>query len=490
MRKLQRVIPAKKNRLPAMFWDVGATYKDMGSYYDTAGDQTDGLWKLIFELHSMDRDVLLAASLDDRLSQASIVAIIKHLLKDGSDYDYTKRAALDWEGERKVLRILRDRLQITRLYRIFDWLIANRINNARVRWFINDSVTATITPYRAVKYHHKLQAALRHSMGLQRFSWAQGKALTLADVRNLMRINSISANKLYSLEFVIKHGSDMAKEIDWPEGILKDYFAANSDPRKLLNLPLEVASGKRSLPGNEVDMKVLYKAGQMSASQTTRLKKAAAKHEVKIEIAKNASFTDILINFFNTCDPELSDELKRRRPNGKKEWISVVDASPSMRKGGEQNWRRFAETVSKAYESGKVYFTQNKVCQSETIGKNADSLAHILALAAMMNSNAKIIFVFTDGYEHDGGLTSQVASVIEKNNIKVIQVSNVSDSKSNSVRIMFGPERYLAMSDNGNIRQAIARQEYEEMILERPWIYLEQLLTDNNIVSPQLLEMK
>ena len=404
LRALPRPELMRLGRAAGAFLDVAGTATGRATFYNTQREQAAAEANTHEALFDLSPEVYVAlASLPGTTDHTRILTI-------GTVLGRTARVPIEH---------LVEALPPQRMFRLFDQLRHQRVNNARTRRVILRSI---LDSHRlelwSVKYRRKMARALRHALGRRRAS-VLASILNKTDrtghergmlARELERHSRLRAGLVHEcVAFVF--GKETGLTLD----LLRRYRAAKSDLDAAEGLPPEVIGGLRSTYHKDVDPAAALRLSRhsMTSGQRLRVQARAARANVRVDFdPRRHSPVELYIYAY---ERGLSEAIERALDEQAKALAAklpfayarigiLLDSSASMAGHATQALRPMASALATrdvlmaAADEAVVYASSGQSDRRLVRPEGDTSLA--AGLVELLRRGCDAVFVLTDGYEN------------------------------------------------------------------------------------------
>lgn len=439
------------------FLDGAATATGRATFYNSKEEQVKAIKAIHKELFGLERGIyamaLMLPGFTDYSKQLGVVQLLNTARTDNGLLDSTQEA--------QVILNLFNQLSVPRKLKLFVWLKAEKINNARTRKLILRSLLEEKKlELWSVKYRSKLKSALQHAWGKRTTSIIKSILEKPFSERTTKEKGILKNNVLRYTHFKAK-----PKEVleciafilgvaqVYHLGLFKAHEAAKQNLEEGQKLPFEVLEGIRSTYHKEVPPAKVLELTKSNLTTGQRLAMQAKGQKEKVEIKFNPLNYDAvklyIYAYKQGLTPEITEALSLKAQKSATALPIqfgkiglLLDNSQSMMGDETQYLRPMAITLAVRdvlKKASKECIVANDVDLKLSTGLVTPSgdTALAMGLVELLEANVEQIFILSDGYENTpAGRVDEVLQLARKMGIQtpVFQVSPVMGAESNGLR--------------------------------------------------------
>lgn len=404
LRALPRPELMRLGRAAGAFLDVAGTGTGRATFYNTREEQAAAEAQAHEALFALSPEVYVAlASLPGATDHARRVTIHTVLAR-------TARVPIDH---------LVHALPPQRLFRLFDRLREQRVNNARTRRVILRSILdSDRLELWSVKYRRKMARALRHALGRRRASvlaailaktdrTARERAMLARELERHSRLPAPVVHECVAFAF----GKETGLTLDLP----RRYRAAKRDLAAAAGLPPEVIEGLRSTYHRDVESAAVLRLSRDSMTSGQRLRVQARAERVGVHVDFDPRRHGPVELYVYAYERGLSAEIEQALDEKAAELAArlpflyarvgiLLDGSASMAGHATQALRPMAaalatrDVLMAAADEAVVHVSSGRAGKRLVHPAGDTSLA--AGLVALLRHGCDAVFVLTDGYEN------------------------------------------------------------------------------------------
>jgi len=407
------------------FLDTATTATGRSTYYNSKEEQIEALNAVHDAVFTTNRGLYAAMLTLPGVNDLSVQVGIDKLLKDSFGHD---ESLITSEQEHKVISHLAEQLTVPRLLKMFVKLRKNRVNNARSRKLILNSILGSKNlAYWSVKYRKKLKQALTHAWGVATATFVRetlsvtASRRTARAKRELAKLidkyvssdNRLTQKEVYQCVSFILGGTIRRYTVP----LLKQYVQAQSDLSKGSDLPREVLEGIRSVYHPRTDPAVVLELTKhtMTANDKLAVQRSAKKAGVKVDL--DPTKQDIVKLYVYALEMGMTREIRKALDEKAKKIANtypahyghigiVLDTSGSMSGSNQQKNRPMAIALAMrdvlactATEDAFVATTGGETDRYGMVHPSGETeLAE--ALLEVLEQEPDVVYMITDGYEN------------------------------------------------------------------------------------------
>lgn len=472
---------AFKNRCLSLM-DVSVTANPRGTFYNSQDEVVASAYAAHKAVFEYDRGIYaLLVSMPGVTDWSKQLAVVMLLDNPRTEpHGITGDQIFGLNAEYKIITRLTQSLPITRQLKLFRMLAEQKVNNARTRRLILDTIlTDQGLEFHAVKYRRLLRQALEHA-------WGKRMAGILRAILGKKTREYTGTERSVIRKYLHPYGDGVIRNIRWQvaefmiavdpavlsfildndpgvgEGFISAYARANTDFEAMKVLPPEVAEGKRSVFHKNRSHADVLALTQLNITPREKMTKQREFKEAGVEVhfdprgmsavdlyiyAYSQGLTDEIHEAMNEKAVKMAKSLPFRYANA----IIVMDGSRSMYGSTTQKLRPAAIASALrdalATSTNSPFWSRSPQRLFTPVGDTA--LAEDLVKAFQMNPDA--VYIITDGYENaPAGRVAEVMDRVRRMGITtpVYQFTPVVAAEAQSVRSLSEFIEVIPVSSN------------------------------------------
>ena len=427
------------------------------SFYNTQAEQVQAIDLSHQKLLNVDRSIygmsLLLPGFTDYTKQLGVVKFLGNHRMDA--------IFLDESQEKRIIQRLLGQLSVPRKLKLFAWLKKEKINNARTRKLILNSILSEKHLERWVsKYKTKIATTLEHAWGKRMCSIIKAilskpaSKLSLKE-KNILKVNVLKYSPQNYTHIVLECVSfALSVERVYNLPLLKSYQEAKSDLMKGSKLSFEVLEGIRSTYHPESTTAQVLELTKKQLTKGQKIAFQAQATKAQVDITFNPKNYDCIRLYIYAFKQGLTDDITevlaenaaktaRGLPLQFEKVGILLDTSLSMQ-GSETQWMRpmaislaIRDVIRAASEETILVGCGDANIANKTLVETQGDTSLAQGLLELMEAEVDTIFILSDGYENSpAGRVNEVMQLSKKIgvNIPVLQVTPVLAAEAGGIR--------------------------------------------------------
>lgn len=440
------------------FIDTAVMATARGTFYNSQLEVNAAVDSIHNDLFSLDRDVynaaLLLPGVTDFNRQQGAVRLLNSSQQEG---------IFDSNQQSEAVRQIVGQLPPQRMLKLFVQLSEQRVNNARTRKLIlNSLLNSNSLEFWSVKYRRKLAKALTHAWGRSLASIIKS---ILAKPSNELSQKELQIIQQHVFRFVPETKREavvecirfiLSGEGEYSLPRLRAYQDAKDDLTKGRSLPYETLEGIRSRfhrQRSSTEVLELTKAN-LTSGQKLVLQRTAKQADVRLEFQPDKH--DAVRLYLYAYEMGMNDEIRKALREKAKQAAArfpahfahigiLVDTSQSM--SGDQTQARrpiaialaLRDALAAAADQTTILTSAGSPAPVTELVDTVGDTSLVSGLISLLKQDPEVIFVISDGYENaPAGRFHEVVRTLRSIGIEtpIRQFSPVMAAESRGVRAL------------------------------------------------------